>query len=310
MIDQVNSFLKRWGEQVIRRQHYAAGLALVFSFLSFFDLPLIGCLSSIIIALVTLQNGARQGFSVIIWAILPAVAMLFLGQYPIFIDVFFLQFLAIWALSLLFRKYGSWMFLIQVSAVLGILAVTSIHFFFPELQSQIVAGFAEVIKEYQRSAFFKLRASDMDIVASYFRFFATSLVVLKIIVTNLLLVLLARGWQARVIPNINVQREFFQVRSHYVSALALIALIYGLQYNSTLFLNILIVAILPFVFCGLSVLHSFCARKKNGGIFLSIFYFLLMFLSPYIVAGLTTLGWLDSFLNFRKKYINEDAVQE
>jgi hypothetical protein len=307
---EVISFVRKWGEQAIRRQQYAATLALIFAFLSFFDMPLIGWLSSVLIALVTLQNGARQGLMVIIWAILPGVAMLCLGQYAVFLDILCLQFLLSWGFALILRQYGSWMVLMQSSAGLGVLGVMIIHFFFPGVQASLVSQLSAIAKDYHSMTMFKIQPSDIDYWFNYFSLFATSMLAIKVLTSNLLVVLLARWWQSSVIPTINLQKEFYQMRLHYFAAIVLIVLTFGVRYDSTLFFNILVVAVMPFVFCGLSVLHTLCATKKNGSVFLSVFYVLFVFLSPYILACLTVLGWLDCFLDFRKKFIVEEAVKE
>jgi hypothetical protein len=300
--------VRRWGEQVIRRQQYASTLALIFAFLSFFNLP-IGWLSSVIIALVTLQNGPQRGLMVIAWAILPAVAMLCLGNYVIFIDVV-LHYLLAWALAVMLRRSSSWLSLLNYSALLGVFSVIVIHYFAPELQSWLSSQIASIAKEYQSVSMFKISSSDMDAWLNYINLFATGLLVLATLLSNLFFVMLARWWQSQVVTGINLQKECQEVRGHYVAALLLPLVVAGLYLNSLLFFNILIVAIMPFVFCGLSILHAFSATKKNGGIFLIVFYGIFVFLAPYVVMFLTMSGWLDSFLNFRKKFIVANIVEE
>lgn len=300
--------VRRWGEQIIRRPQYASTLALIFAFLSFFNLP-VGWISSVIIALVTLQNGHRRGLMVIAWAILPAVAMLCLGNYAIFIDVV-LHYLLAWAFAAILRRSGSWMTLLNISALLGVFGVIAILLFAPELQSWLNSQITSLVKEYQSASMFKITSSNIETWVSYLKLFATGLLVLVTLLTNLVVVMLARWWQSQVVTGINLQKECQEVRCHYLAALLLPLLVAGLYLNSLLFFNILMVAMMPFVFCGLSILHAFSATKKNGGVFLIIFYGIFVFLAPYVVMLLTMSGWLDTFLNFRKKFIVADIVEE
>lgn len=300
--------VRRWGEQIIRRLQYAATIALIFAFLSFFNLP-VGWISSVVIALVTLQNGSQRGLMVIAWAILPAVAMLCLGNYIIFIDVV-LHYLLAWSFAAILRRSSSWMTLLNASALVGVFGVFAIVYFVPELQSWLQSQITSLLKEYQSASVFKISSSNIESWIDYLKLFATGLLVLVTLLTNLFIVLLARWWQSQVVTGINLQKECQEVRCHYLSALLLPLVIAGLYLNSLLFFNILMVVMMPFVFCGLSILHAFTATKKNGGIFLIIFYGIFVFLAPYVVMLLTMSGWLDSFLNFRKKFIVANVVEE
>lgn len=305
----VNSLIRKWGEQVIRKPQYAATLALVFAFLSFFDLP-VGWLSSVIIALVTLQNGPRRGLTIMSWAILPAVAMLCLGNYAIFVNVLFLHFLLAWGFAAGLRQFQSWMTLLKIGAGVGVIATVFIYFFAPDLQNWLITQLATFAKEYQAASIFKISSSDIDNWLNYFNLFATGLLVLVIIMTNLFTVFLARWWQSNVVPGINLQKECQQVRSHYLAAILLLIVAGSFYFNGSLFFNVLVVAIMPFVFSGLSIVHAFSATKKNGSLFLFVFYALFLLLSPYLMLLLATIGWLDSFLDFRKKFIVENVVEE
>jgi hypothetical protein len=298
--------LKKWGEQVLRSRQYAAGLALVFAFLSFFDLP-VGWVSTVIIALITLQNGPRQGAIIMAWAILPAVAMLSLGHYLIFINVFLLHYFVVWGLAVLLRKNG-WMNVLQVASLCGITTVVAMYFFAPDLQSSLVHQLTDIAKEYKSVAIFNLRPADFNLWLDYLGMVAMGLLALATILTNLLVVLLARGWQSMMAPLVSMQKECYNIRIHYPAAIVLVALIAGLYLNANLMINVLIIAFIPFVVAGLSLLHAYATTKKVGNIIMFVFYVLFLFLSPYLMMLLSLMGWVDSFVNFRKRFVVENAV--
>jgi MFS family permease len=303
----VNALLRKWGEHLIRSPQYAAGLSLIVAFLSFFNLP-IGWLSSVIIAMITLQNGPRQGLMVMAWTILPAVAMLYLGQFAIFINAIFLHYLLILAFATILRKYHSWTLLLQLSTCLGIVGVILTYYLAPEVINSLVNQLLSMTKEYKTMPFFK--SADIDIILKYIGTLATGLLALAIIMSNLVTLFVARWWQSILVSNISLQKEYHYFRMPYVASLLLIGISIGIYFNESLFINILVVAFMPFIFCGLSLFHAYSNTKKNGHILLIVLYGLLFCLSLYVILILTLIGWLDSFLNIRKKITFSEIIEE
>lgn len=296
----MNMFMRKWGEHVIRSQQYAAGLCLTAAFLSFFDVP-IGWLSSMVIALVTLQKGARQGIIILSWAMLPAVAMLYLGHVAVFTNVVFLHYLLIWTFAVLLRQSTSWTLLLQFSACLGILGVIFVYFFMPEMTANLAHQLLAVAKLCKEKDLAIFKTADIDRAMQYASQLATGLLAILIVMSNLFVLFLARWWQSLLFSQVSIQAECHRLRMHYLSSLVALALVLGLYFNVLLFVNILLIASVPFIFCGLSLMHAYTSPKKNGHVMLIVFYGLFLCLSPYVVAFLSLVGWFDSFLNFRKK---------
>lgn len=301
--------LRKWGEQVIRSRQYASGFALVTAFFSCFDLP-IRWLSAVIIALMVLQNGPKQGLIVTAWAMLPAVAMFCLGQYGISID-FVLYYILALSFAAVLRKY-SWINVIQVAGLLGIVGVVIVYFFVPEWQSFLTSQLTARVKELKNFTLFNFRATDIDLWVNYAGLIATGLWAFATLIKNLLILFLARSWQSVIIPMIALQKECIAIRMHYLTSLLLMGLILigSFFINSALFLNIFIVALVPFFISGLSLLHAISSTKKNGNTFLFIFYLLFIFLSPSLIMLLSLIGWIDSFVNVRKRLVVNDAIIE
>jgi hypothetical protein len=305
----VNSLVRKWGERLVRSRQYASAVALIAAFLSACGMPLVGWLSTLIIALVTLQNDPKVGLSVMAWAILPAVAILYLGQYGIFINVVIFHYLIVWLFAVSLRKYGSWANLLQAAALLGMVAVVLLYYFAPNLQNLLVGQLTTFAKEY-KSSLFNFSAADIDLWVSYISLFATGLLAIGIIISNLIALFLARGWQSSINSSVSLQKEWYGVKLHFSASLVLVAFTLGYFIESTLFINLLLMALLPFVLAGLSLLHAYMATKKNSHAILFVFYVLFLFLSPYIALLLTLLGWLDSFINFRKKILLNKSVED
>lgn len=296
----MSSLVRKWGEHILRSRQYAAGAALVFAFFSFLDLP-VGWISGAIIALVTLQSGTRQGLNIMVWAMLPALAMLYLGQYALFCEQFVLHMVLVFCLAIILRMTNAWMTVLKLSALLGIVAVVAIHFMAPELQAWLAKQITGMTKDLKSLTFFNMSVAQSDALVKTLCQLATGLVSLSLLWTNLMTLFLARWWQSLLNSSVNVQKEFYQLRVHPIAVIALLALMVGLHFDNALFSNVLIVAAMPFIIAGLSLLHTLAATKKNGNTILFAFYMLFFFLSPYVMAFLTLVGVVDSFVNFRKR---------
>lgn len=304
----MNIILRKWGGQLLHSYQYAAAVALIASFLSFFDVP-IGWLSTVIIALVTLQHGIKKGSLVSAWAILPAVALLYLGHYAVFVNIA-LHYIVILAFAWIYQRTRSGVAILQIASLIGVSAVVLIYFFAPELQHWLVNQITAMLKDYKNVSFLHFQSIDMNLWANYLNLFAIGLLVLATLLANILTLVIARWWQSFLVPQIDLQKECRAIRLHYSVSFSLALLTVGLFINSALFVNILLVAMIPFVLAGLSLLHAYLSNKKNGNMLLFFFYIVFLFLSPYLMMLLSLIGWLDSFLNFRKWFLVEKSVLE
>lgn len=305
----MNLFVRKWGERVIRNRQYAVSIALIFAFISFFDVP-VGWLSSVIIALVTLQNGPKQGLIVVAWAMLPAVAMLYLGHIGVFFNILLLDYLLIGAFAYIVNKY-SWAVLLQLSALLGVIAVTVIHLYFPDVQNWWVTQISSVLKEYKSLANFGLKSEGFDNLVQYTTEIALGTLGVSIIAINLFHLLVARWWQSSINPSIALQKEWCEFRVSYIAVFALFTIFGGLYVNAPLFVDLLPLAIMPAFLAGLSLLHAVCTTKKNGTLFLVIFYslFIVLLFIPYLLVAVVFMGCLDSFVNFRKRLRVTEVIE-
>lgn len=305
----VNLVLRKWGERIIRHRQYAAGVALAAAFFSFFSMPFLGWISTIIIGLVALQNGVRSSLFVVAWAMLPAVALLYLGHYDIFINVVLVHYSIVWLCAIALHKKNSWVNLLQLNTLIGMGAVIVLYYFAPHLQEVFVAQLISLSKEY-KSSFLSVKAADFDVWIKYISSFAMGLLTAGILIYNLVTLFIARSWQSLLNPAVNVQKEWHAIRLHYSASLMLLALIPGILLNFELFINLLVVASLPLAFSGLSLIHAYTSTKKNGSIFLLVFYMLMILFSPYLILLICLMGWLDSFMNFRKKMLLTEVIEE
>lgn len=297
----MNQLLSSYGMKIVSNRHYAAGVALAFAFLSFFDVP-VGWLSTVIIGLVTLHRGLKNGAFIIAWAILPAVAMLYLGYTSVFINILLLRYLLIWIFAGIFRKYQNWGLLLQIAMVLGILAVCGVHLFIPDIGEWWLTQLNTFLKEMDTSNAMLVNVKFLQSLSSYVTLLATGTMALIILLSNLMNLLLARWWQLILKSSRGLRQEFYQIRVHSSTILALLFVILGVFTQVKLFMDLLPLVLMPFIIAGLSLYHAFLVGKKRATLWLVLFYVLLILLSPYVLILLALLGVIDSVVDLRKRW--------
>jgi uncharacterized protein YybS (DUF2232 family) len=136
----------------------------------------------------------------------------------------------------------------------------------------------------------------------YFTLMATGVLSVLIILSNLMYLFFARAWQGLIKHTINLKNEFYLIRMNTIFTSSILVIVLASLIQDKIFMDILPVALFPFVFSGLSLCHALLAKKKHGHIYLFIFYCLLLALSPYMLLLLSLFGVVDSLVNFRKRF--------
>jgi hypothetical protein len=130
---------KRFTDYILQSRLHAMGTAFIFAFI-----PLLGSISILIAALVTLRRGALEGFYILVASCLP----LFISVYfapdagnaadtitnTEIIMVMVASNIATWLFAILLRKYASWNWLLQLAAFLCIVIVIGVHLANPDIQ--------------------------------------------------------------------------------------------------------------------------------------------------------------------------------
>jgi hypothetical protein len=291
-------------DKLVHSHRYAATVSLIFAFLSFFDFP-VGWVSTVIIGLITLQKGPKEGLSIMMWAMLPAFAMLYLGYSLVFVNVVILHYLVVWFFAWLLLRKNRWSLLIQVGSLLGIFAVITVHIYNPNVSVWWAEQLEAFLKEFEDIYPIKSLSLNPQMTKIWFDYFvlmATGVLAILIIFSNFVYLFFARAWQGLIKQTIRLRGEFYQIRmnSTFTSIMMLIILAGLIDYK--IFMDMLPIVLFPFVISGLSLSHALLARMKKGQLFLFLFYCLLIGLSPYMLILLSMFGFVDGFINFRKRF--------
>ncbi len=305
--------LKRISDFVLQSQH-AIGVAFVLAFI-----PLIGTLSIVIAAFVTLRRGIFEGTLVLFAATLPVVMEYFLEYFlspgsdtSVGLSAFDITVLVLvsnvltWIFAVCLRKYSSWSLLLQVAAICCVLSVALIHFVVPDIQSwwsdKLTAYFTKAMQtlnesggDYDPSSMLPIKS-----LIDGIKPFVTGVVVILIVFNALLQVFLARWWQAAVFNPGGLRQEMYDIRMGYVlGAIFVIGLFWGLWGNSWLS-DMMPIMYVVFALAGLSLIHSLLARRGTGMFWLVMIYG-GMILFPYVIVLIAMVGLIDTWLDFRKR---------
>ena len=140
-------------EFVMRDRMRAVLVALLFT-----AIPLFGWVADAIVALVTLRKGTREGALVLIWVILPGTVLGLMG-YP---QVLFYGVLGGTVTTYLGRcsvkALRIWAILLQVGAIVGIIAVVLVHILVPDIAQSWSKGFALYIQSMKSQPNFPVQA--------------------------------------------------------------------------------------------------------------------------------------------------------
>jgi hypothetical protein len=282
--------LQRFASYVMRGRRQAVIVGLLFTIL-----PLFGWVSNVIVSLVTLRKGAKEGAIVLLWIILPAVVVASIGNRLIILYGIIGGSLFTYVLALVLRQTQSWKAVLTASLLLGLLAVLLVHAWIPTITQVWTNQFdhyALLVKDQ-----FNVLVDTSRL--QFFAKFATGFQVAFITLSVLINLILARGFQSMLYNPGQFRPELKTVRLSLWEVL--IFLVIGLLS----FLGIVIaqdaisVVGLIFVLAGLSVIHALADLRNVANKWIFLFYVLLVVFFPYVAAALILFAVIDSVFNLR-----------
>ncbi|MBA6411584.1 hypothetical protein H2508_00425 [Parahaliea sp. F7430] len=255
-------------------------------------------LSAAVVALVTLRKGTAQGAWLLLWAVLPAGALLlFLGDSgPLAL------LLSTTALAVVLRSTLSLPFAVLSTVPLGVLSGLALLLFGQGMLEQMVGFFDQFLSSLEQqlsgsgdSAVELLRPTALQIAGMMGA--ANAIVALACL-------MLARWWQAMLYNPGGFAKEF---RALYfppvvaavlsVAALALVGL--GIEYRSWA-----VIVLIPFGFAGLALVHARVAWRGQGTGWLLGFYLAWLFFDPLKLLVVFA-AIADSWFKFRQRWVSK-----
>ncbi len=267
----------------MRSRWHAVGTAIVAGVL-----PLLGWLSTVIVALVVLRLGAAAGTLILLWALLPVGASFYLlGDPSPMIAMFGTFFMA-----MLLRQTFSWE-LVLVTAVL-LSAVGALVF--QTVAAGILENFANLYVEYLGQIDAALAIDTAQAKTLLIGFFALGQAVAMVV-----MLIIARWCQSALYNPGGFRKEFHALRlSPMVSAGIVAAMLVCFVFDEQLgkWLPLLTV---PLLFAAIGLVHWTISAKALSGGWIGGFYASLILLFQLVYPFLASVALMDSWFNIRNR---------
>jgi len=255
-------------------------------------LPVVNFLSAPVVALVCLRHGRTEGMIVLAWAVLPALGWAVLG------DVIpLLLLIGITVLANVLRATNSWEATLLSAIGVGIGALLGLYLrpdFLLLMQQQLELVLSSPDLQGQVTA-----VPPEQMLQLLQAFFGTMLMFLALV-----LLMLARSWQAGLYNPGGFRDEFHRLRLSWKTAAGLLLMFTLAGFGTPVLQPLTLFFVLPLLFAGVALVHGIAGLKKWPGAVLVIFYVAL--LSPIMTQILVLAAITDSWYDFRSRLRPKD----
>ncbi|MEX2131026.1 MAG: hypothetical protein WD772_06025 [Pseudohongiellaceae bacterium] len=248
-------------------------------------IPLIYFISPIIVGLVILRKGPREGGLLLAWASLPILAWI---AYPaIVFDTIgnllpLIVLLAVAGLAVVLRTSGSWQFTLLFSVAVGLICDVYLR-----IQPLVIE-----ILLLQINPLLELSGSREPVTREEL----ITLVAVTHMGMAILLLMASRWMQAMLYQPGGFRKEFHELRIERRAALPLLVMILLSGFGILVPETWLLYFTLPLLVAGTALVHATIALRRMSGLWLLAFYTVY----PVIVQFLVLFAMVDSWYDFRK----------
>lgn len=306
-------FLRRFTDFVLQSRVQAMATAFVIAFM-----PIIGSIGILIAALVTLRKGIIEGALVTLAATLPYLISYFTwapGADQAQTELMMLSMIVIsnlltWVLAIVLLRVSNWSFTLELAALIGILAITMIHLFYPDIQNwwgkqltTYFANLANVVDKASSQSGVPVSVTDIQqqtIAAG--KLYATGFVTVSVLFNALLQLVVARWWQAAMFNPGGLRKELYQIRLGHIAGLIFVVGIVAAYIGNDMALDMMPVLYTIFFVAGLSLFHSLAASTKKGWMWLLLIYAGIIWLFPLSIIVVSIIALFDTGIDFRKRF--------
>ena len=300
--------MRHLGLKLTQSWQFPAACAFILALMPLFGLPT-SWLIALIVGFVTLRCGGQRGLVVLAFAGLPAIALAVLHHLGFFINTVILRLGLVWAFAMILRQTTSWSRVIELGSLLGIVVVMMIHLLYPgQVSVWWKTHLIPILQQLNSAANLHFTSAKLQAMATSFSRFSTGAFVVFYLLTDYIILLVARAWQAQLFNPGGLRKEFYQIRLSYAAVGVLLLCLVGILLKSDFAYDLLPVVMLPSVIAGLSLMHVAAATKKTAGLIIPLVYVSLVFFTPIISIALAVLGVGDSALNLRNRVNSSQIV--
>ncbi len=256
---------KSFGQYLLQKRYHAVWIVLLCVILALFQLPLLPTsgLAIIIVALVTLHRGAKEGAILVCWALLPIIAFSFTGDLGPLLNDGLGKIMVIWLLACLLGRTASWTPTLQLATLAGLLIIVGVHLLAPDVSEWWSGHLASRWHDIQQQLV-GMGVAPAQSQALFVKMtqLATGGFIAATLLLNVMVLLIARAWQALLFNPGGLSKEWRQLRLSYLASALFIIIVISVWFGSLLALDMLPLIMLPFVLAGLSFIHTKLPEKK------------------------------------------------
>lgn len=293
--------MKPFGDFIMRSQRNAGLLAFAFALL-----PFLNWLSVIIMALVTLRRGAKQGLLILICVLLPSVVWLFFSKNDTVLLNIVVGATVVWILAGVLHKTHSWSYVLLAGAFIGAVVIVALHGSINDMN----AWWSHKMTSYMTSASKEMQIdiSAQQAMIAQLAKFATGLQAAAIFLVDMVWLAVARYWQALLYNQGKLRPELHNIRLPKWSTMVLIAIgLLALATKMPMLIDMMPMLFVAYALAGISVVHYVASARKVSWFWLVLLYASLVFALPYMVAALVVVALCDSWFNLRRLYATKQA---
>lgn len=280
------------------------GVAFAVSFI-----PLLGPTLSIIIAgLVTLRQGALEGFWVLSAATLPCFLQIPILPMPDglwVVGVVAISNLLTWALAILLRRTGNWGLVLELTALVGLVTVLTAHVIKPNLESwwekQLTSHISQILPGLEsgtetptvlsgkvaNNQAAKEEPLEPEVISlvNAVKPYATGVIVASLLFNVLLQLFVSRWWQMLLLDPKRLSAELHRIRLTTIAGLVFLVTLILSYLKIVLAQDLLPVLYLTFCLAGLSLVH-YTAGKFKGLTWLCLVVFYVALIGTWMAYRL------------------------
>jgi hypothetical protein len=249
------------------------------------------------VALVTLRKGVSEGLQILVWALLPAAAVLYYGMEFAPLAALLGSFIC----AAVLRQTVSWSATLLAAGLCGLATGLVLLLFAGDYIAMIKQIVDDIFAQWQTQL--AAEGETLPMVALTAEFIVGVFALVNGL-TVVLCVVLARYWQALIYNPGGFREEFHRVRLPPVLALPLLLVALACVTQGGAWLPWAYLAAMPCLVAGISLVHGLAGIKHWKGYWLVLFYSLLLLINP--VKELVILaGVVDSWVNFRQRTLDK-----
>jgi hypothetical protein len=289
---------QRFTTYVMKGPKEAIITAMAFSCLSF-----LSWVSVVVICLVSLRQGMKQGFRILIWAVLPVLAI---GVYQHDINMIWetigYSFLLSWCMAGVLRYCSRWDWVIAFGVLVAVCGLASLLLLHPDYPDTVLPRLNQLYHAVYEQ---ELTNVPLEKASAFLSGLATVLPGIQaifIVFSALLNVLISRALQASLYQPGGLKKEVLNLKVPKIFGLIIALCGLGVWAGYPLAVYVMVVCLLPFLLSGLSFIHWFVEKIEKGRLLLLIvIYFLLCLFLPISLIPLVIVSLLDLVFDFRKE---------